>query len=193
MRPEQAPTNGTLEARSPYELRIDQAKNVSDSAIKQALESGEMGFLHSFVTGSTVDGPGVRLVAWTAGCMFQCLFCHNPDTWDIKNGLPTTIQRATEELRKYRSGLKIMSGGLTVSGGEPLLQHRFVLKLFSAAQGMGIHTALDTNGFLGERLADNDLKTISLVLLDIKAWNRELHRRLTGLDLDPVLNFARRL
>src|SRR5215203_2686379 len=182
-----------LQAKDPFQLRVGLGRNVPESDVRSALASGEMGFLHSFTTGSTVDGPGVRIVAWTSGCQFRCLYCHNPDTWNMMNGIPVTIDQAVEELRKYRHGLKIMSGGLTVSGGEPLMQHRFVLKLFSAAQGMGIHTALDTNGFLGERLADNDLKTISLVLLDIKAWNRELHRRLTGMDLDPVLTFARRL
>jgi pyruvate formate lyase activating enzyme len=152
-----------------------------------------MGFLHSFTTGSTVDGPGVRVVAWTAGCFFRCLYCHNPDTWNMKNGMPLTVERATEALHKYRFGLKAMSGGFTISGGEPLMQHRFVLKLFKAAQQMGIHTALDTNGYLGDRLSDNDLEAIDLVLLDIKSWDSERHRRLTGMDVEPVLAFARRL
>jgi pyruvate formate lyase activating enzyme len=182
-----------LQAKDPFELRVGFGRNVPESDVRSALASGDMGFLHSFTTGSTVDGPGVRVVGWTSGCQFRCLYCHNPDTWNMMNGIPITIEKAVEELRKYRHGLKIMSGGLTLSGGEPLMQHRFVLKLFSAAQGMGIHTALDTNGFLGERLSDNDLKAINLVLLDIKAWDRELHLRLTGMDLDPVLNFARRL
>ena len=86
------------------------------------------------------------------GCKFRCLYCHNPDTWTMTNGIPVTIAKAVEELRKYRHGLKVMSGGFTISGGEPLMQHRFVLKLFSAAKAMGIHTALDTNGYLGDRL-----------------------------------------
>jgi pyruvate formate lyase activating enzyme len=111
----------------------------------------------------------------------------------MKNGMPVTIQRATEELRKYGFGLKIMSGGLTISGGEPLMQHRFVLKLFSAAQGMGIHTALDTNGYFGDRLTDQELEAIDLVLLDIKTWDPERHRHLTGMEVEPVLAFARRL
>jgi pyruvate formate lyase activating enzyme len=182
-----------LQAKDPFELRLGLGRNVPESDVRSALASGEMGFLHSFTTGSTVDGPGVRIVAWTSGCQFRCLYCHNPDTWNMTNGIPVTIGRAVEELRKYRHGLKIMKGGLTLSGGEPLMQHRFVLKLFSAARAMGIHTALDTNGLLGERLSDNDLKTINLVLLDIKAWNPELHLRLTGMDVHPVLNFARRL
>src|SRR6188472_382451 len=97
----------SLEARSPFELRVNLSGS-SESAVKQALVAGDMGFLHSFTTGSTVDGPGVRLVAWTAGCMWRCLYCHNPDTWAITNGMPVTIARAAEELKKYRVGLKIM-------------------------------------------------------------------------------------
>ena len=182
-----------LEAASPFVLRVGLSRNVPDAEARAALQSGDMGFLHSFTTGSTVDGPGVRVVAWTAGCLFRCLYCHNPDTWNMKNGLPVTIGKATEELRKYRFGLKAMSGGLTISGGEPLMQHRFVLKIFRAAQEMGIHTALDTNGYLGDRLTDEDLEAINLVLLDIKTWDSERHRYLTGMDVGPVLEFARRL
>jgi pyruvate formate lyase activating enzyme len=152
-----------------------------------------MGFLHSFTTGSTVDGPGVRLVAWTRGCMWRCLYCHNPDTWTMTNGIPVTLVRATEELRKYRHGLRAMAGGFTLSGGEALMQDRFAVKLFGAARGMGIHTALDTNGYYGERLSDAELDTIDLVLLDLKAWDPERHRRLTGMDVGPTLQFARRL
>ena len=87
----------------------------------------------------------------------------------------------------------MMKGGFTISGGEPLMQDRFVVKLFTAAQAMGIHTALDSNGYLGNRLTDEELEKIDLVLLDIKAWDPERHHRLTGMDMGPVLNFARRL
>jgi len=182
-----------LEATSPFELRVNLGKEVPESDVRSALASGDMGFLHSFTTGSTVDGPGVRVVAWTAGCQWRCRYCHNPDTWTMTNGIPVTITKAIEELRKYRHGLKIMSGGLTISGGEPLMQHRFVAKLFAAASAMGIHTALDSNGYYGARLTDAELETISLVLLDIKTWDPERHRSLTGMDNAPTLEFARRL
>ncbi len=152
-----------------------------------------MGFLHSFTTGSTVDGPGVRVVAWTAGCMWRCLYCHNPDTWTMTNGIPVTVARAAEQLRKYRHGLKAMSGGFTLSGGDPLMQHRFAVKLLAAANAMGIHTALDTNGFYGDRVSDDELEAIDLVLLDLKTWDPERHRRLTGMDVGPTLQFAERL
>jgi len=182
-----------LEAKSPFELRVNLGRDVPESDVRSALATGDMGFLHSFTTGATVDGPGVRVVAWTAGCMWRCLYCHNPDTWRMSNGIPVTVARATAQLRKYSHGLKVMSGGLTISGGEPLMQHRFVVKLFTAAKKMGVHTALDTNGFYGDKLTDGDLQSIDLVLLDIKTWDPERHRRLTGMDNAPTIEFARRL
>lgn len=183
----------SLEAKDPFELRVDQGQHVSETEVRSALASGDMGFVHSFTTGSTVDGPGVRVVAWLTGCQFRCLYCHNPDTWRMTNGVPVTVERAKVQLGKYRHGLKMMKGGFTVSGGEPLMQDRFVVKLFAVAQSMGIHTALDSNGYLGNRLTDGELEKIDLVLLDIKAWDPERHRQLTGMDVEPVLNFARRL
>ncbi len=182
-----------LEATSPFDLRVNLGAGKSESDVRAALATGDMGFLHSFTTGSTVDGPGVRAVGWTTGCQWRCLYCHNPDTWNMSNGIPVTLARATEQLSKYRHGLKIMSGGFTLSGGEPLMQDRFAVKLFTAAKSMGIHTALDTNGFLGNRLCDTELEQIDLVLLDIKMWDPERHRHLTGMNNGPVLDFARRL
>lgn len=125
--------------------------------------------------------------------MWRCLYCHNPDTWTMSNGIPVTIARATEELRKYRQGLKALSGGFTLSGGEALMQDRFTVKLLAAARGMGIHTALDTNGYYGARLSDAELETADLVLLDLKGWDPARHRRLTGMEIGPTLEFARRL
>jgi len=182
-----------LEAKNPFELRVNMGDDVPENDLQTAITSGDVGFVHSFTTGSAVDGPGVRVVAWLTGCQFRCQYCHNPDTWRLRNGMPVRIERAVDELRKYRHGLKVMQGGLTISGGEPLVQHKFALKLFSAAREMGVHTALDTNGYLGDRLSDEDLESISVVLLDIKSWDGERHRRLTGMDNGPVLNFARRL
>jgi pyruvate formate lyase activating enzyme len=182
-----------LAAKDPFELRVGLGRNLPDAAVRAALVSGELGFLHSFTTGSAVDGPGVRVVAWTTGCMWRCQYCHNPDTWTMTNGMPITIARATEELRKYQHGLKVMSGGLTISGGEPLMQDRFVARLFTAAKAMGIHTTIETNGFYGVRLSDRDLDAIDLVMLGIKTWDPARHRRLTGMDLEPTLEFAGRL
>jgi pyruvate formate lyase activating enzyme len=187
------PSN-SLEANSPFELRVDGAKNVPEMDIRAALASGDIGFLHSFTTGSAVDGPGIRLVAWTALCMFRCKYCHNPDTWTITNGMPVTIGRATEELRKYAVGLKAMNGGFTLSGGEPLMQARFAARLFAAAKEIGIHTAIETNGFYGDRLSDTELANIDLVILDMKAFTPEQHKKVTaGAENTTVIAFCRRL
>lgn len=182
-----------IEGKNPFELRLNQSFGVPESAVKKALDSGDIGFIHSFTTGSTVDGPGVRVVGWTAGCQWRCRYCHNPDTWNMMNGMAVTLEGAAEELRKYRHGLKTMSGGFTLSGGEPLMQDRFAVKLLTAAQAMGIHTAVETNGFLGSRLSDEELEKIDLVLLGLKTWGEEKHRHLTGKDIEPTLEFARRL
>src|SRR5688500_4685747 len=115
-----------LEAASPFELRINQGAGVTESIVKAALRTGEIGFLHSFTTGSTVDGPGVRVVAWTAGCHWRCMYCHNPDTWNMMNGMPVTLERAIEALGKYRHGLRTMQGGLTLRGGEHFIKTVFV-------------------------------------------------------------------
>lgn len=182
-----------LAARSPFELRVNLGRDLPETDVRTALTTGEMGFLHSFTTGSTVDGPGVRVVGWTTGCNWRCQYCHNPDTWTMSNGIPVSVTRAAEELRKYRQGLKLMSGGFTLSGGEPLMQDRFAVRLLAAAQSMGIHTAIETNGALGDRLSDAELETIDLVLLGIKSWDPARHRRLTGRDIAETLAFARRL
>ena len=181
-----------LEAKSPFELRVHLSSTVAESAVKTALRTGDIGFLHSFTTGSTVDGPGIRLVAWTAGCHWRCLYCHNPDTWNMMNGMPVTLDHAIEELAKYRHGLKIMSGGLTLSGGEPLMQDRFAARLLTAAKGLGVHTAIETNGHLGDRLSDEEIEQIDLVLLGLKT-SPARHHHLTGKDMEPTMAFARRL
>ena len=187
------PRAPTLAAKSPFELRVNLGKDVPEADVRTALATGDMGFLHSFTTGSAVDGPGVRVVGWTAGCMWRCLYCHNPDTWTMTNGIPVTLARAVEEIGKYRQGLRTMSGGFTLSGGEALMQHRFAVKLLGAVRAMGIHTALDTNGYYGEKLSDAELEVADLVILDIKCWEPERHRALTGMDIGPTLAFARRL
>ena len=190
-----APTEQVnLEARSPFEMRVRLGEQVPDMDVRAALKTGDLGFLHSFTTGSAVDGPGIRLVAWTTACMFRCQYCHNPDTWTLSNGIPVPLDKAIEEIRKYATGLKAMHGGFTLSGGEPLMQDRFASRLFAAAKAMGVHTAIETNGYYGDRMSDDELRNIDLVILDMKAFNLEQHKRVTGgMDNAEVLTFARRL
>ncbi|MGE5062746.1 MAG: pyruvate formate-lyase-activating protein [Myxococcales bacterium] len=187
------PETVPLEARSPFEMRVHLGDGVPETDVKTALKTGDLGFLHSFTTGSAVDGPGIRLVAWTTACMFRCQFCHNPDTWTLSNGIPVPLERAIEEIRTYANGLKAMHGGFTLSGGEPLIQHRFAARLFAAAKQMGVHTAIETNGFNGSKLSDAELQNIDLVILDMKGFSAAQHERVTGMRNDEVLEFARRL
>ena len=183
-----------LEAKSPFEMRVNLGRDMPEVEVRSALKSGDVGFLHSFTTGSAVDGPGIRVVAWTTACNFRCRFCHNPDTWTLSNGIPVTLQRAVEVLRSYADGLRVMKGGFTLSGGEPLMQDRFAVNLFAAAKAMGVHTAIETNGFLAERLSDDELRLIDLVILDMKAFEPEQHERVAGIrDNSAVVAFGRRL
>jgi pyruvate formate lyase activating enzyme len=188
-----AVANLSLEAASPFEMRVDQSLDVPELDARTALKTGDIGFVHSFTTGSAVDGPGLRLVCWTTACMFRCRYCHNPDTWTLSNGMPVTIERACEELQKYAGGLKRLGGGFTLSGGEPLMQSRFAARLLAAAKSMGVHTAIETNGLYGDRLSDEELAAIDLVILDMKAFTPDQHRRVTGADNTKVLDFCSRL
>ena len=178
---------------SPYDYRVGAGEKTTEGDVREALETGDWGFMHSFTTGSAVDGPGVRVVGWLTGCQFKCVFCHNPDTWKMINGIPVTASRAVEAVKQYRIGLATMHGGLTISGGEPLLQHRFVMKIFKGVREAKIHATLETNGYLGARLTDEDLDSIDLVMLGLKAFTPDLHKRLTGVENAPVHEFARRL
>jgi pyruvate formate lyase activating enzyme len=154
---------------------------------------GEVGHLHSFQTGSAVDGPGLRFVAWTTGCSMRCLYCHNPDTWRVKHGRRVTLDEMMAEIGKYERVLKMTGGGVTISGGEPLAQAPFVTRLLRACKVRGLHTVLDTNGALGDRIGDDALADVDLVLLDIKSFDATTHQKVTGTPVDPVLRFARRL
>jgi pyruvate formate lyase activating enzyme len=183
----------SIEAASPFEMRISLGENVPARSVREALDSGDMGFVHSFTTGSTVDGPGVRVVAWTTGCTWRCRYCHNPDTWHLKNGVPISIRLAAAQLCRYQQGLKMMAGGFTLSGGEPLMQHRFAARLIAEAKRMGIHTTIETNGFFADHMSDAEFDKIDLVMLGLKTWNAKRHKDLTGQDIGPTLELARRL
>jgi len=192
--PKHAPEAAQLHAKSPFEMRVHLGEGVPEADVRTVLKSGGLGFLHSFTTGSAVDGPGIRLVAWTTACMFRCKFCHNPDTWTLSNGIPVPLHRAIEEVQKYANGLTRMHGGFTLSGGEPLMQDRFAARLFAAVKKMGVHTAIETNGIYGGRLSDEELRTIDLVILDMKGFTAGQHKRVTGLaNNEDVIAFGRRL
>ena len=192
--PTAEPKTVPLEAKSPFEMRVHLGDDVPETDVKSALKSGDLGFLHSFTSGSAVDGPGIRLVAWTTSCMFRCRYCHNPDTWTLRNGIPVPLNKAIEEVQRYANGLKAMNGGFTLSGGEPLMQDRFAARLFDAVKRMGVHTAIETNGYYGDRLSDDEIRNIDLVILDMKAFTRSQHELVTGgMHNEDVLEFCNRL
>jgi pyruvate formate lyase activating enzyme len=154
---------------------------------------GAFGYVHSYETGSRLDGPGVRVTLFVSGCPLRCQYCHNPDTWHLKDGTHVALEQVVTRLGHFAPALRAMGGGLTISGGEALVQAAFTRRIFAAAKGMGLHTALDTSGFLGDRATDEYLKSVDLVLLDIKSGDPETYRRVTQRDLAPTLRFAERL
>lgn len=151
-----------------------------------------IGKIHSVETFGTVDGPGVRFVVFFQGCPMRCLYCHNPDTWDLSDGTNADSGELIEKMLRNRAFYR--TGGLTATGGEPLLQLDFLTDLFERAKSEGIHTALDSSGicFHSDRRADYDrlMKSTDLVLLDIKHTDPDGHRKLTGRDRAPVLAFG---
>jgi pyruvate formate lyase activating enzyme len=151
------------------------------------------GWVHSWDLSTGVDGPGTRLVVFLTGCPMRCLYCQNPDTWHKKDGTVTELAELEHLMRRYHPFIACAGGGFTVSGGEPLQQPAFTRELLRSAQHAGLHTALDTSGFLGRRADDALLDATDLVLLDIKAGTDATHRRLTGRPLAPTLEFAERL
>jgi pyruvate formate lyase activating enzyme len=152
------------------------------------------GSVHSFDISIGVDGPGTRFVAFLAGCPLRCLYCHSPDTWYRRNGQPTTVDSLIHEVRRYERFLKVAGGGVTVSGGEPLQQLAFTREVLRRCHEMGLHTALDTSGFLGDRADDAVLDATDLVLLDIKSGDPVTYRKVTRTGrLAPTARFAHRL
>ncbi len=174
-------------------MHVPSAAPSSRGELRAALASGSAGFIHSFETGSAVDGPGIRFVLFTSGCCFRCKYCHNPDTWKLGNGRWVTAPQVMDEVAKYVRFLAIAKGGVTISGGEPLMQAPFVVRVLGECKRLGLHTVLETNGYLGHRISDADLALVDLVLLDVKSWDPATHRRVTGSNVAPVLRFARRL
>jgi len=144
-------------------------------------------------TCGTVDGPGIRFVIFTQGCLLRCQYCHNPDTRDLNGGKPVTVDELMQEIKRYRVYMQSSGGGVTISGGEPLLQPEFVREVFRQCQAMGIHTALDTSGFPDFARSQPVLDHTDLVLLDIKSFDPDTYHRVTGVSIEPTLHFAQYL
>ncbi len=147
------------------------------------------GRIHSLETFGTVDGPGIRFVIFMQGCPLRCQFCHNPDTWDVNKGNEYTPDRLFEEIIKYKSYMDYSGGGVTFTGGEPLLQADFILEVSKMCKSKGISVALDTSGYIYNDAVEELLDYMDVVLLDIKNYDPIVYKNITGVHLSPTLKF----
>jgi len=181
-----------LEPGSRHDLRVGLSPDAPDED-KVKDEVGSFGYCHSYETSSRYDGPGLRVVLFVSGCLLRCTYCHNPDTWHLKDGTYVSVDQVLRRLAGFAPSIRDLGGGLTISGGEPMVQIAFTRRIFEGAREMGLHTAVQTSGFLGERADERYLSAIDLVLLDIKSSDPETYLRVTGRDVTPTLRFAERL
>src|SRR5262252_8628023 len=186
-------TLGNLEAGSRYDLRVGLSPDAPDEGELKDEAQGAFGYVHSYETSSRYDGPGLRAVLFVSGCLLRCTYCHNPDTWHLKDGTYVSVDQVLRRLGDFAPSIRALGGGLTISGGEPMVQLAFTRRIFAGAKEMGLHTAIQTSGFLGDRADETYLSAIDLVLLDIKSSNPDTYKRVTGRDLAPTLRFAERL
>lgn len=151
----------------------------------------QKGYIHSVESFGTLDGPGIRYVLFMQGCPLRCIYCQNPDTWPTGYGEEVTVEKVVEEVKQYLPYFLHGKGGITISGGEPLLQAEFLTELFKELKKLGIHTAIDTSGYIEiEESIKNLLSFTDLVLLSIKHTDPLKHRLLTEHYNDKVLKFA---
>jgi pyruvate formate lyase activating enzyme len=155
--------------------------------------TGEVGLLHSWELVTAVDGPGTRLTTFLAGCPLRCLYCHNPDTFSARSGVPVLAADLLALISRYRGIFTATGGGITLSGGEALAQPAFVRRVLRGAKELGVHTAVDTSGFLGRHCDEAMLADLDLVVLDVKAGDELTYHRVTGARLAPTLDFGRRV
>jgi len=184
---------GVLEPGSRHDLRIGISPDAPDEDKFEDDGKGAFGYAHSYETSSRYDGPGLRVVLFLSGCLLRCTYCHNPDTWHLKDGTYISAQQVLDRLASFASALRALDGGLTISGGEPMVQLAFTKRILTGAKKMGLHTAIETSGFLGDRADDSFLSMLDLVLLDIKSSDPATYKKVTGRDLAPTLRFAERL
>jgi pyruvate formate lyase activating enzyme len=184
---------GTLEAGSRHDLRVGKSPDAPDEGDVLDEKGGTFGYVHSYETSSRYDGPGLRAVLFVSGCLLRCTYCHNPDTWHLKDGTYIASRQVIDRLASFAPALRSLDGGLTISGGEAMVQMAFTGEILAGAKKLGLHTAIETSGYLGDRVTDAFLSNLDLALLDIKSSNRETYKKVTGRDLAPTLRFAERL
>ena len=175
----------TVAVRKPDPSLID-----SSGTCPSDPEGQVVGYVHSVETGGTVDGPGIRYVVFLSGCPLHCQYCHNPDTRHMSDGKPMTAAALCADIATYAPFLKRARGGVTLSGGDPLTQAAFARAVLKGCKDLGLHTVLDTSGYLGSHADEELLAATDLVLLDIKSGDPETYRKVTGVKLQPTLEFA---
>lgn len=171
----------------------DDVAELNRRALFDARRTGDIGLVHSWELVTAVDGPGTRMTLFLSGCPLRCRYCHNPDTMELREGTLERVDDVIRRVLRYRGVFRASGGGLTISGGEPLFQRAFATRVLAAAKEAGIHTAIDTSGFLGHRLADDDLDLVDLFLLDVKSGLPETYEQVTGRQLRPTIEFGERL
>ena len=159
----------------------------------EARRTGEIGLIHSWELVTAVDGPGTRMTIFLSGCPLRCKYCHNPDTMEMKEGTLERIDDVVRRVLRYKPVFNASGGGLTLSGGEPLFQIAFTRRLLKAVHDAGVHTTIDTSGYLGARLTDEDLDNIDLFLLDVKSGDPDTYENVTARQLQPTIDFGDRL
>jgi pyruvate formate lyase activating enzyme len=184
---------GTLQSGSRHDLRVGISPDAPDEGELREEQEGAFGYAHSYESSSRYDGPGLRVVLFLSGCLLRCSYCHNPDTWHLKDGTYISAQQVLDRLASFAPALRSLDGGLTISGGEPMVQLAFTGRILAGAKKMGLHTAIETSGYLGDRVDDRFLSNLDLVLLDIKNSDPDTYRSVTARELAPTLRFAERL
>lgn len=173
---------------------LEEITDIERSDRLARMREGSLGSIHSWELVTAVDGPGTRMTVFVSGCPLQCVYCHNPDTLMMKNGQPIATDELLARMKRYRRIFKATNGGITLSGGEILMQPAFAFNILKGAKEMGIHTAIDTSGYLGAAVSDEMLEQIDLVLLDVKSGIPEIYREVTGgRELQPTIDFGDRL
>lgn len=172
---------------------LDEAHDLAHSERLDRIRRGELATIHSWELVTAVDGPGTRLTIFFSGCPLRCLYCHNPDTMLARDGQDVELDTLLARIKRYRTVFKASGGGITLSGGEVLQQPQFAARLLHETKRMGIHTTIDTSGFLGRNVTDEMLEDIDLVLLDVKSGNEQTYNKVTGRTLAPTIEFGDRL
>lgn len=149
--------------------------------------SDKAGHVHSIDSCGMVDGPGIRYLIFLSGCALRCKYCHNPDTWDLKSGRIMTVGEIIQDIKKYKSFIKFSDGGVTITGGDPLVQLDFVEAILTHCKAQGLHTAVDTSGYGAEHTVKRVLAHTDLLLLDIKSINPATYKKVTGVDIERTL------